>query len=267
MRGVSKISAVVTATLGVGAVAAGIGLSGPAVAHDTKHVDLEGVWMAFAVEPSARLGGLTAKLTDAGKAAVQKFKDETGADAPEAGWYCVGTGMPYMMPSLASYPITIVQSPGFTLMVSENENQIRRIYTDGRDFPEDYPETRAGYSIGRWDGKTFVVDTQNFKEWPQGGAPRSEQMTITERFTLSTQDKVDAKASGFVAAVPAKDDRVLIDHMTITDPLFYTEPLNVTVYFQPITDDNTLEYDCPVSLWQQALDEYKAEKGAEKGKD
>src|SRR5690606_18524752 len=136
-----------TAALGAGAMMAGVAVQ-PAMAHDPGHVDIEGVWMAFAVEPAGRLGGLTADLTDAGKAAVKAFNDEVGEDAPEAGWYCVGTGMPYMMPSLASYPITIAQSPGFTLMVSENENQIRRIYTDGRDFPEDYPETRAGYSIG-----------------------------------------------------------------------------------------------------------------------
>jgi len=263
MRGVFKFPVTAAIVVGAGAMVATLSLSHPAAAHDPGHMDIEGVWMAFAVEPSARLGGLTAKLSDAGKAAVQAFLDDVGEDAPEAGWYCVGTGMPYVMTSLASYPITIAQSPGFTLMVSENENQIRRIYTDGRDFPEDYPETRAGYSIGHWDGDTFVIETQNFKDWPLGGAPRSEEMTITERITMSSKDKVSAKPTGFVAAIPAKDDRVLVDHMTVVDSKYYTEPLEVTVYFQPITDNNTLEYDCTVDLWQQAVDAHKAEQGKE----
>jgi len=260
MQGRLKMGAVAIVALGVGGALAGFALTQPAAAHDPKHLDIEGVWMAFAVDPSGRLGGLTADLTEEGKAAVKAFNDEMGEGAPEAGWYCVGTGMPYVMTSLASYPITIAQSPKSILMVSENENQIRRIYTDGRDFPEDYPETRAGYSIGHWEGDTLVIETKNFKDWPQGGAPRSEEMTVTERITMSSQDKVDAKASGFVAAIPAMDDRVLIDHMTVTDPRYYKKPLNVTVYYQPITDDNTLEYDCTVSLWQQAVDAYKAEK-------
>lgn len=262
MRGMFEGRAL-RALAGASIVAAGLGfVAAPTQAHDPAHTDIEGVWMAYAVEPAGRLGALSAKLTDAAKAAVKKAKmNDGGPGAPEPGWYCVGTGMPYMMPSLASYPITIVQSPGFTIMVSENENQIRRVYTDGRDFPKDYPRTRAGYSIGHWDGKTFVVDTKNFKPWPMGGAPRSEAMTITERFTLTSKDKVKARPSGFVADITPKDDRVLIDHMTVTDPLFYQEPLNVTVYFEPLDDKDTLEYDCTVDLWRQAVDAFK------KGKD
>ena len=260
MRGLFEGSAL-RAVMVAGILTAGLGAAAPSLAHDPAHTDIEGVWMAFAVEPAGRLGALSAKLTDAAKEAVKKAAaDNGGPGAPEAGWYCVGTGMPYMMPSLASYPITIAQSPGFTLMVSENENQIRRIYTDGRDFPEDYPATRAGYSIGHWDGEALVVETRNFKPWPMGGAPRSPAMTITERLTLTSKDKVDAKPSGFVSTIQAKDDRVLIDQMTITDSVYYQEPLNVTVYFEPLDDKDTLEYDCTADLWRQAVDAYKESK-------
>ena len=66
MRGVVKCPVTAASVVGAGAMVATLSLSHPAAAHDPGHMDIEGVWMAFAVEPSARLGGLTAKLSDAG---------------------------------------------------------------------------------------------------------------------------------------------------------------------------------------------------------
>ena len=48
--------------------------------------------------------------------------------------------------------------------------------------------------------------------------------------------------------------------MTITDSVYYQEPLNVTVYFEPLDDKDTLEYDCTADLWRQAVDAYKESK-------
>lgn len=259
MMGLFKTSAALATVMVGSVVAAVLALPQLAVAHDEEHVDLEGVWIAYATIPSGRLGALSPKLTDEGKAAVKAFTDEYGTDHPEAGWYCVGTGMPYAMPNLASYPVEILQTPSHTVMLLELEQQVRRVYTDGREMPEDYPRTRMGYSIGHWEGKTFVVTTANFKDWPLGSAPRSEDMVITEEFTLTTQDKIDVKSTGFVAAIPAKNDKVLIDHMTLTDPRYYSEPLTVDIYYQEVTDDNTLEYDCTTDLWQRAMDAHKEE--------
>ena len=240
--------------------AMGMGLtSAPALAHDPAHVDLQGVWMAFATVPSGRLGALSPELTQAGKDAVQKFMDENGGkDMPEAGWYCVGTGMPYIMTNLASYPIEIVQKPGELYMMSELEQQLRRVFLDGRQVPENYPRTRTGYSIGHWEGDTLVVETSNFKDWPLGSAPRSESAKITERFTLTTKDKVSAKPTAFTSTIPALNDKVLIDHLTIEDSQYYAKPLEVDVYYQTVSDKDTLEYDCTVDLWQRAIEDVKA---------
>ena len=235
--------------------------SAPALAHDPAHVDLQGVWMAFATEPSGRLGALSPDLTQAGKDAVKAFLDANGGkDMPEAGWYCVGTGMPYVMTNLASYPIEIVQKPGELYMMSELEQQLRRVFLDGRQVPENYPRTRIGYSIGHWEGDTLVVETSNFKDWPLGSAPRSESARITERFTITTKDKISAKPSAFTSTIPALNDKILIDHMTIEDSQYYTKPLEVTVYYQTVSDKDTLEYDCTVDLWQRAIEDVKASK-------
>lgn len=260
MRGQFRKSATMATVFAAVALLTGVALPQPAAALDPGHPNFEGVWMAYATVPSGRLGALSAKLSAAGKAAVKAFTDEYGADHPEAGWYCVGTGMPYAMGNLAAYPIEIMQTPSHTVMLLELEQQVRRIFTDGRDFPKDYPRTRMGYSIGHWDGDTLVVETRNFKNWPIGDAPRSEAMEITENFTLTSRDKVKVQPSGFVADVAPLNDKVLIDHMTIKDSRYYAEPLTVDVYFQTVDDKDTLEYDCTVDQWQQALDAHKKDR-------
>ena len=80
---------------------------------------------------------------------------------------CVSTGMPRMMTAVR--PFEFVITPKVTYINSEN-NQPRRIYTDGRGFPKDQEATWPGYSIGKWldidnDGRfdTLEVETRNFK--------------------------------------------------------------------------------------------------------
>lgn len=252
MRGLSR-TVVATAALAVMAMGTA-SFTETALAQETDQPNISGVWMAFATDPGGRLGAMSPDLTAAGKAAVAAFSEEHGADMPEAGWYCVGTGMPYVMTSLAAYPIEVLQTPGRVTMLAEMEQQVRRIHVDGRDAPTDYPRTRIGYSIADWEGETLVVHTSNFKEWPLGSAPRSEDASITERFHMTTRGEVTVPASGFVAAIAPINDRVLVDQMTLTDPLFYSKPHTVTIYYQAVADDQTLEYDCPVDLWQRALE-------------
>jgi hypothetical protein len=83
-----------------------------------------------------------------------------------ANWpstFCIPTGMPAMMNLYNPMEIVITPAETYVLM-SHNNDQIRRIYTDGRSWPADseYEPTYAGYSIGKWvdedgDGKYDVV--------------------------------------------------------------------------------------------------------------
>ena len=45
--------------------------------------------------------------------------------------------------------------------------------------------------------------------------------------------------------------------LTMIDPEIYAEPARITMYYQKVSDDNTLEYDCPVDLWLDALEEQR----------
>src|SRR6266853_1359794 len=87
---------------------------------------------------------------------------------------------------LLSEPVKIVQAPRVTMILYEVGNLHRQVFTDGRTLPKefDFPAL-LGYSVGRWEGDTFVVETAGFNDQTTldgMGHPHSEALRITERF-------------------------------------------------------------------------------------
>jgi len=85
----------------------------------------------------------------------------------------------------------------------------RTIWTDGRKLPDDPDQLRWwGYSTAKWDGNTFVVDSNGFDErtWiDHFGYPHSDQMHLQERYRRIAYDVLELS-------------------LTITDPKVYTRP-------------------------------------------
>ena len=91
-------------------------------------------------------------------------------------------------------PFEIVQIPGRIFMFFEEFHLWRTIWTDGRPLPKDPDPTYLGYSVGKWDGDTLVVETIGFndKPWVDAyGNPRSEQMHLTERYRRIDHDTLE----------------------------------------------------------------------------
>src|SRR5262245_4822957 len=62
-------------------------------------------------------------------------------------------------------PRKIIQTPTLIVMLYEANGGVRQIFTDGRPLPTNDPQPWwYGYSVGRWDGDTLVVDTTGFKD-------------------------------------------------------------------------------------------------------
>ena len=215
--------------------------------------DFSGVWVAYASEPAfVRTDAQT--LTPAGQALQEAYLSQY-PNWVEPGAWCVPPGMPSTMTSLVAYPIEIIHKENQLTMIAELEMQVRRVFLDGRDFPTDYPPTRMGYSIGEWDGDTLVIRTSLLKETLDGRWPRTENMAITERVYMTTREEAGVEASGFVATIaPPINNDTLVFELTVNDPALYREPRNVTVYYQRMSDDIFLEYDCAVDKWQEALE-------------
>src|SRR4051812_45719400 len=122
------------------------------------------------------------------------------AEGIEGGQYfntqvrCLPGGMPRMM--MAYEPMEVILTPDTTYIHITFNNEFRRIYTDGRDFPADEEPSFSGYSIGKWidedgDGKYDVleVETRNLKGpriFDPSGIPLHEdnQTIVKERISL-----------------------------------------------------------------------------------
>jgi hypothetical protein len=121
-----------------------------------------------------------------------------GGQGNDPTYVCIPDGMPRVMNVI--FPMEIVVTPKTTYMMIEYLTQLRRIYTDGRDFPKDFESTFTGYSIGQWTDadasgryNTLEVETRLLKgprTYDPSGAPLhpDNQSVIKERIYLDKAD-------------------------------------------------------------------------------
>src|SRR5262245_59486856 len=161
---------------------ANMNAAAPRAANGTP--DLSGIWKADSMRWNDNLlpEGTAAPMLP-WAADVYKHRVEThGYERPMT--YCMPHGVPDAM-TVAGLPFKIIQTPGETIVLFEEFHKYRQIHTDGRQLPVDPDPAWYGYSIGRWEGDTFVVDTSGFKEgsWlDNNGHPHTEALKTTERF-------------------------------------------------------------------------------------
>jgi hypothetical protein len=160
-------------------------------------------------------------------AAAAIFKERAARDGGgRPSEHCLPHGVPAAM--LPPTPFKIVQAPGLTLILYEDWVDFRQIFTDGRKHPKSMNPAWYGYSVGEWDGETFVVETAGFNEesWLDGlGLPHSGELRVTERFQRLTAGHL--KMEG-----------------TINDPKMYTRPWTFTIHFDSIPNADLIEYIC-----------------------
>src|SRR4029453_16130884 len=69
----------------------------------------------------------------------------------------------FPLAGLLSEPIKIVHAPRTTIVLYERGSLHRQIFSGGRTFPKEFElPSFLGYSVGRWDGEVFVVETRGF---------------------------------------------------------------------------------------------------------
>jgi hypothetical protein len=199
-------------------------LAAPVPKAADGHPDLSGVWspdsrplQVIAPSESIPFQPWSAKLTE------ERADGARGMDDPAA--YCV-PGMPKLL--VLPYPYKIAQVPGMMLMLYEGFTTFRQIFTDGRALPKDPQPSWLGYSVGRWEGDTFVVETigVNERTWlDNAGRPHSDAMHLTERYTRKDFGHLDMQ-------------------LTIDDPKAYTKPWSVSENATLMADTDLLEYIC-----------------------
>src|SRR3970282_1296480 len=102
-----------------------------------------------------------------------------------AGQFCLSYGMPGIA-ARPVYPVEIIERPDFVTIIYELQQQIRHVYLNLDAVPDDVFPTRNGFSLGRWEDDTLVVETTDLIEWlhtcPHRDAKRMlEGYTVRER--------------------------------------------------------------------------------------
>lgn len=139
---------------------------------------------------------------------------------------CLPQGIPGAM--LPPNPFKIIQTPRVTVILYEEAGDYRQIHTDGRSHPADPNPSWWGYSIGRWDGDTFTVETTGFNDvfWlDKAGHGHTEALRTTERFRRINFGQMELE-------------------VTIDDPKAYTKPWTVVLPLGLQADTEILEDEC-----------------------
>jgi len=206
--------------------------------------DLSGIWQ------NIRGGGNPGNVLPDGSIAVATFRDigsgikgglpfqpwaadllksrmaENDKDNPDA--HCLPMGL--MQFHTHPQPRKIIQTPGLIVILYEANGGIRQIFTDGRPLPKngDVQPWWYGYSAGKWEGDTLIVETTGLRDGGYldiNGSPQTEAAKLTERFRRWNYGNLQ------------------ID-VTIDDPKAYTKPFTVRVEQRIMPDTELIEFIC-----------------------
>src|SRR5262245_51717584 len=188
--------------------------------------DLTGLWR-FNADPYTNNVTVDLKPEEIDPAVIALYKqrmEDLGKDAP-ATFRCLPSG-PRQLYAPSSW-VRIVQTPAMIVMLYE-DLIYRQIFMDGRELPNDPNPSFMGYSVGRWEGDTLVIESVGFKDrsWLDfGGHPHSEMLKATERIKRSNLGR--------------REIEVRFD-----DQKFYKRPWTIPAHAELIADTEMIEYVC-----------------------
>ena len=125
-------------------------------------------------------------------------------------------------------PRRFIQTPAMIAILFESYNHFRQIFLDGRALPRLTQPAYMGYSIGKWDGDTLVVETTGFDDrgWlDMNGHPQTETTRITERYFRHDFGHMDLQ-------------------LIIEDPNAYAKPWGIKMVLNYFADEDMIENMC-----------------------
>jgi len=216
-------------------------LSGPAPRGPDGKADLSGIWavecgvygrdacftQSLFFDLAKDLKPEDVQMTPWASAIQAQRESRDHVDDPYG--YCLPPGVPRIDYSGGAFKV--LHTPGVTAFLYETLVGMifRQVFTDGRPLPPPSEPTWLGYSVGRWDGDTFVVDTNGLKDggWldTKKGRPHSDALRVTERFRRTDFGRMELT-------------------LTINDPKAYLKPWTVKTTLNLLPDTELLEAFC-----------------------
>ena len=200
-------------------------LNAPAPRVLDGHPDLSGIWRVVAGEPARFARPDNVPFQPWAREFQKKVADSFSSGRTSER--CLPSGIPQQM-LVPGLPFKIVQTPGLVLTLFEEFIDYRQIFMDGRALPDVGKTSWFGYSVGRWEGDTLVVDSTGFTDQPwltNDGYPRTEQLRLTERYRRATVGGMEVQ-------------------FTFDDPGAYTKPWTASVRFELVPDTELIEAVC-----------------------
>jgi hypothetical protein len=156
---------------------------------------------------------------------VKKRMADNSKDNPDAHCLPMGNMQFHTHPQ----PRKIIQTPDAVYIIYEANSGLRQIFTDGRPLPsKDADPWWYGYSVGKWEGNTLVVETIGFRDdvWLDvRGTPLTNAGKTIERFRRPNYGTLE------------------ID-VTVDDPKAYTRPWSVRINQHVMLDTELIEFIC-----------------------
>lgn len=195
--------------------------------------DLTGVWSITSDDSTLKtVDGKAPPLTPAAAAIYKKHLAEAakGDRSFDGTTTCLPPGLPRLM--LEKEPFEIMQRDKAVYFVSQVNRLPRRAYFNEK-LPTDVDPEYLGFSVARWDGDTLVIDSAGFRDvtlLDDSGLPHSEDLHLTERYTLS------------------KDGKELHARFTIEDPKTFTRPWEARAEYKKLPGYEIPEEVCADQL-------------------
>ncbi len=215
--------------------------------------DFTGIWTNYRAANVA--GAFTApagevRLNPIGQKARDDYLAVTEGTDYAPGNSCVGSGMPSSMLGSGGYPMEWIQRPEQITVIYEAHTEIRRIFLDERaELADQAFEERNGFSTAHWDGDRLIVETTRLKTQVDSRYPHSDQAHITEIYYFDEPTEAGLK--------------VLVAELTMTDPLWLTEPFTTVKRWQEVPNGRLLNFECTEPDWLDELQALYDEAGLE----
>jgi hypothetical protein len=122
----------------------------------------------------------------------------------------------------------IIQIPGLLVTLNEMDATFRQIFLDGRPLPQVDITSFKGYSSGKWEGDTLVVESAGFPDgiWlDRNGSPLTDAARITERFRRVNYGRMEIE-------------------ITVDDPKAYTRPWTIKLNHNLVLNTELIDYIC-----------------------
>ena len=191
--------------------------------------DFSGLWTKFSPKYARNIAAdlKREEIRPWAREVVDARREDLGKDGMQVRCLPLGPAYPTAGDSTGSEMVRIVQTPQLIVMLNPDLTY-RQIWMDGRPLEREPNPSWMGYSVGRWDGDTLVVESYGFNSgsWlDRNGNPHTEQLRLTERYRRPSFGALEIE-------------------VTFSDPGAYAKPWTVKLGAEYAADTEMLEWVC-----------------------